>query len=158
MSENIYLERVRKYLAKFELDLAPEEVDQTTKTSEDAAKALGVELGQIAKSILFRCGDKYGLFVAAGDIKISDKKVKALLGGKKAKIASPGEVEEVTGYRVGGVCPFDVDDRLPIFLDNSMRRFDVVFTSAGTANSMLPITLEHLQLVTGGKFVDIMKD
>ncbi len=158
MSENIYLERVRKYLAKFNLDLVPKEVDQTTKTSENAARALGVELGQIAKSILFRCGDKYGLFVAAGDIKISDKKVKALLGGKKAKIARPEEVKEVTGYMVGGVCPFDVDDRVPIFLDNSMRRFGVVFTSAGTANSMLPITLEHLQLVTGGEFVDIKKD
>ncbi len=158
MTENAYLERVRKYLEKFNLDLAPRQVDQTTRTSTSAAEALEVELGQIAKSILFRCGDKYGLFVAAGDIKISDKKVKTLLGGKKAKIASPEEVQEVTGYRVGGVCPFDIDERVPIFLDNSMRRFAVVYTAAGTANSLLPITLEHLQLVTGGEFADIKKD
>lgn len=157
MSDNPALDRAKKFLEKFELNLVPVEHEKTTKTSVEAAETLKVELGQIAKSILFRCGDNYGLFVAAGDIKISDKKVKALLGGKKAKIAKPEEVEKITGYPVGGVCPFDIDPGVPIFLDRSMQRFNVVYTSAGTSHSLLPITLEQLEKVTGGTFVDMEK-
>lgn len=80
-----------------------------------------------------------------------------MLGGGRAKIAKPEEVEEITGYRVGGVCPFDIDSAVPIYLDNSMKRFDTVYTSAGTPHSLLPISFENLQLVTGGEAVDIEK-
>ncbi len=158
MSENPALERARKYLEKYNLDLVPREHERTTKTSAEAAEALSVELGQIAKSILFRSGEQYGLFVAAGDIKICDKKVKKLLGGGRAKIAKPSEVEEITGYRVGGVCPFDIDKSVPIYLDSSMKRFDVVYTSAGTPHSLLPISFEQLKMVTDGVVADIEKD
>ncbi len=157
MGDNPALDRAKKFLEKYDLNLVPVEHEKTTKTSAEAAETLNVELGQIAKSILFRCGDSYGLFVAAGDIKISDKKVKALLGGKKAKIAKPEEVEKITGYPVGGVCPFDIEATVPIFLDRSMQRFDVVYTSAGTSHSLLPITPDQLKKVTGGSFVDMEK-
>jgi len=157
MGDNPALDRAKKFLEKYDLNLVPVEHEKTTKTSAEAAETLNVELGQIAKSILFRCGDSYGLFVAAGDIKISDKKVKALLGGKKAKIAKPEEVETITGYPVGGVCPFDIEATVPIFLDRSMQRFDVVYTSAGTSHSLLPITPDQLKKVTGGSFVDMEK-
>ncbi len=157
MTENQALARAIKHLEKFELNLVPREHEKTTKTSIEAAEALNVALGQIAKSILFRSGGRYGLFVAAGDIKICDKKVKNLLGGGRAKIAKPEEVEEITGYKVGGVCPFDIDSSVPIYLDQSMQRFDVVYTSAGTPHSLLPISFEQLQKVTGGEVVDIEK-
>ncbi len=158
MPEKTSLDRARKHLEKFELNLVPREHEKTTKTSIEAAEALNVALGQIAKSILFRSGGRYGLFVAAGDIKICDKKVKNLLGGGRAKIAKPEEVEEITGYQVGGVCPFDIDSSVPIYLDQSMQRFDVVYTSAGTPHSLLPISFEQLLKVTGGEVVDIEKN
>ena len=158
MSENSALERARKYLEEYNLNLVPWEHEKTTKTSAEAAEALNVELGQIAKSILFRSGEHYGLFVAAGDIKISDKKVKKLLGGGRAKIAKPDEVEQITGYQVGGVCPYDIDRSIPIYLDSSMKRFDVVYTSAGTPHSLLPISFEQLKMVTDGMVADIEKD
>ncbi len=159
MPINPALERARRHLAKFDLNLIPQEHEKTTKTSFEAAQALKVEVGQIAKSILFRVGDIYGLFVAAGDIKICDKKAKTLLGGGgKARIAKPDEVEEMTGFKVGGVCPFDIDQSIPIFLDRSMQRFDKVYSAAGSAHSYLPITLKQLQTVTGGAVVDMEKE
>lgn len=159
MPVNTALERAQKYLEQFNLDLKPQEHEQTTKTSVEAAAALNVEVGQIAKTILFKTGDKYGLFVAAGDIKICDKKVKALLGGSgKARIAKPDEVEEITGYRIGGVCPFDIDKNIPIFLDSSMSRFGKVYSAAGSSFSFLPITMEQLKQVTGGQIVDMEKE
>ncbi len=158
MPDNPNLARAQKYLERFNLNLKPQEHEQTTKTSVEAAAALNVEVGQIAKTILFKCGEQYGLFVAAGDIKICDKKVKALMGTSgKARIAKPDEVEEKTGYQVGGVCPFDIDDSIPIFLDSSMQRFDKVFSAAGSSFSFLPITMEELQLVTGGEIADMEK-
>ncbi|MDW7738777.1 MAG: YbaK/EbsC family protein [Bacillota bacterium] len=158
MAENPALKRARKFLEKFDLDLVPYEHEEATKTSPEAAKALNVELGQIAKSILFRSGDRYGLFVATGDIRICDKKVRELLGGGRAKIAKPEEVEKITGYRVGGVCPFDIDKTIPIYIDLSMKRFETVYTSAGTDYSLLPIKVNQLIEVTGGQFVDIKKE
>ncbi len=158
MGDNPALERAKKFLEQFDPNLRPVEHEKTTKTSAEGAETLGVELGQIAKSILFRCGEKYGLFVAAGDVKVSDKKVKKLLGGGKAKIAKAEEVEKITGYPVGGVCPFDIDENVPIFLDQSMQRFDVVYTSAGTSHSLLPISPQQLPEITGGTFVDLEKE
>ncbi len=157
MQENPALERAKKYLDQFELDLEPKEHKETTKTVAEAAAAIGVEEGQIAKTILFRAGTSYGLFVAAGDITIDNKKVKSLLGGGKVRIARPEEVENITGYKVGGVCPFDIDVEIPIFLDSSMGRFDKVFSAAGSSYSYLPITLQELELVTGGNIVDMKK-
>jgi len=158
MGDNPALDRAKKYLKQFDPNLAPVEHEKTTKTSAEAAEALGVELGQIAKSILFRCGERYGLFVAAGDVKISDKKVKHLLGGGKVKIAKPEEVENITGYPVGGVCPFDIEKSVPIFLDRSMQRFEVVYTSAGTPHSLLPVSPQQLPEITGGTFADLEKE
>ena len=158
MTDNPALNRAKKYLDQFHLQLEPQEHEQTTKTSVEAAEALGVEVGQIAKTILFRAGATYGLFVAAGDITIDSKKVKNLLGGGKVRIAKPDEVEEKTGYRVGGVCPFDIDEEIPIFIDRSMERFDKVYSAAGSSHSYLPITMEELQKVTGGEIVDMLKE
>lgn len=158
MSVNPALERAKKYLGKFNLGLEPREHEQTTKTSVEAAEALGVEVGQIAKTILFRAGETYGLFVAAGDIKIDSKKVKGLLDGGKVRIAKPDVVEEKTGYQVGGVCPFDINPEIKIFIDSSMARFEKVFSAAGSSHSYLPITLEQLQEVTGGSIVDMQKE
>jgi len=157
MTENPALARACRYLEQFNLNLQPQEHEKTTKTSSEAAAALGVEVGQIAKTILFRAGEQFGLFVAAGDITIDSKKVKALLGGGKVRIAKPDEVEQITGYRVGGVCPFDIDRAIPIFLDNSMKRFEIVYSAAGSSHSFLPITLEQLKQVTKGSIVDMQK-
>ncbi|WP_028401878.1 YbaK/EbsC family protein [Ectobacillus panaciterrae] len=142
--------RVREYVKKFDNSLEPIEFEERTNTVEEAAKALGIEGAQIAKSILFKSGDRFGLFVTAGDIRINQKKVKMLLGTGKPKLATPEEVQEITGFKIGGVCPFALNKDVPVFLDESMKRFDIVYTAAGTAQSALPITFEKLQTITSG--------
>ncbi|WP_347488842.1 YbaK/EbsC family protein [Desulfoscipio sp. XC116] len=151
--ENMAVERVRRYVKQFDAGLEPLVFTEATSTVEEAARALGVEPGMIAKTLLFRAGDHYGLFVVAGDVRVSTKKVKALLGGKP-RMATPQEVEEITGYRVGGVCPFALAGEVPIYLDASMQRFDVIYPAAGTAHSALPITFKKLEAITRGTVVD----
>jgi prolyl-tRNA editing enzyme YbaK/EbsC (Cys-tRNA(Pro) deacylase) len=145
---------VQKYLDKFNLGLKVIVPEEYTGTVETAAAVLGVRPGQIAKSILLKAGEEYVMVVAAGDVKIKDGKLKRLLG-KKPKLASPEEVKEVTGYPVGGVCPFLLKTPVKILLDSSLRRFDVVYAAAGTANSALPINMEQLKIVTGGVEADV---
>ncbi|MBM7694531.1 prolyl-tRNA editing enzyme YbaK/EbsC (Cys-tRNA(Pro) deacylase) [Peribacillus deserti] len=148
------IQKVRDYVKIFNEHLEPIEFTEKTNTVEEAAKALGVEGAQIAKSILFKTGNQFGLFVTAGDIRINQKKVKKLLGPGKPKLASPKEVEEITGFPIGGVCPFALNEEVPIFLDESMNRFEKVYTAAGTPHSALPITFTQLCEITKGTVID----
>lgn len=146
--------RVQAYVDQFGLGLRVISLDKDTTTAELAARALGVEVGQIAKSLLFRVGEEYVMVIAAGDVKIKAGKLKAVAGGK-AKMATPEEVLEVTGFPVGGVCPFALANPARILLDSSLGKYDVVYAAAGTPHSALAITLDQLATITGGEIVDL---
>lgn len=148
------LEKVERFVQQYDSSLVPLLFPEPMKTSEEAATALGVEIGQIAKSILFRANDEYALFVAAGDVRIHAKQVKAAFHGAKAKMASPEEVEAVTGFQVGAVCPFALQREVPIFVDASLQRFSLVYTAAGIAESLLPVSYEQLLEMTNGRVID----
>jgi len=126
----------------------------STPTSEMAAKKIGVEVGQIAKSILVKGKNAvYYLIVCAGDVRISNKKLKARLG-VSARMANHEETYLVTGFRPGGVCPFGLDD-IDILIDESLRRYDVVYPAAGTDGSGVPIDFEGLCRISGGQPCDV---
>ncbi|MFY0546165.1 YbaK/EbsC family protein [Brevibacillus sp. H7] len=148
------LDRVRTFVKRFDPSLEPMVFDEPMKTSEEAAQMLGVEVGQIAKSILFRTRERYGLFVAAGDVRIHTRQVKACLGGGQPKMASPEEVLSITGFEVGAVCPFALREEVPVYIDESLRRFPVVYTAAGIAESLLPVSFEQLVEITGGTVIN----
>ena len=149
------IDSVKEYIRKHDPQLVPIEFSEKTATVEEAARALGVEPAMIAKTILFRAGDNYALFVTAGDVRANTKKVKALLGSKP-KLASAEEVKEVTGHPIGGVCPFAIKKYVPVYLDESMKRFEVVYIAAGTPHSALPITFDQLCAITSGSVVDVL--
>jgi len=130
------------------------EFDVSTHTSELAAQALGVEVGQIAKSLVFLCGDTPVLVVTSGDVKVDQKKLKALTGGK-VKFAPQEAVEEITGFPPGGVCPVALKNPVRIFIDQSLNRFPVVYAAAGSAASALPLTVEQLLKITGGELKEL---
>jgi len=144
------IERVKEFLKDKNPRLKIIELDEDTSTAFLAAQALGTEVGQIAKSILFKTkNDSYLMVVSTGDVKIDSKAVKNLVGSK-VRMATAEEVRETTGFNIGGVCPFALKTEIPIFLDESLKRYDVVYAAAGTDNTALPITFEELCNVTGG--------
>lgn len=149
------ISRVQEYLDKFGMGLKPIEFKESTSTSELAAAALGVEVGQIAKTITFMADGEPVLVVASGDVKIKSGKLKRFLGVSKVKMADPETVKEITGYQVGGVCPLALPNTLRILLDQSMKRFEVVYTAAGTAKSALPVNMEQLRIITRGEWVEV---
>ncbi len=150
------LTRVRNYVQQYDKSLEPVLFEQKLNTCDEAAAALGVEAGQVAKSILFVSEGEYALFVASGDVRIHPKRVKQLIGGKP-KMASPDEVLEVTGFIVGAVCPFALLKPIPIYIDRTLARFPVVYTAAGIPESLLPVSFDQLVGITGGTVTGVVE-
>ena len=121
------IEKVREYLKGFSLDDRIREFDVSSATVELAAIALGTDGARIAKTISLH-GKDGGcvLVVTAGDTKIDNKKFKARFG-YKPRMLSPDEAIAFTGHAVGGVCPFALPPCVPVYLDESLRRFDIHF-------------------------------
>ena len=128
------IEAVRKFFETRNLDLPIIELEANTATVALAAEAHGVEPGRIAKTLAFRLGDgRVVLVVAAGDVRVSHGKFKTVFG--KGKMLNAEDVVALTGHPVGGVCPFGLAEPLPVYLDASLKAYDVVLPAAGSVNS-----------------------
>lgn len=151
------IERARAQLAHFGLEGRIREFTVSSATVELAAQALGCEPSHIAKTLSFAVGDGCVLLVAAGDARVDNAKFKAFFG-VKAKMLPAAEVEGLVGHGVGGVCPFGVNEGVRVYLDESLRRFEVVYPAAGTAASAVRLTLPELETVSGSLgWVDLCK-
>lgn len=153
------IEKVKKYLSKFNADNKILQFNQSSATVELAAQALGVEPARIAKTLSFKVPDQPNciLIVSAGDVKVDNGKFKHFFG-YKAKMLSAEEVELYTGHQIGGVCPFANPDGTQVFLDESLKRFETVFPACGSGNSAIELTLDKLYEFSCAKqWVDVCK-
>lgn len=150
------IETARAYLREKGFEDRIREFDVSSATVELAAKAVGVEPARIAKTLSFQVGEGCVLVVAAGDAKIDNGKFKAQFH-TKAKMLTPEEAVELVGHAVGGVCPFCVKEGVKVYLDPSLRRFDIVYPACGSPNSAVKLTPEELELLSGGEWCDLCK-
>ena len=132
------------------------EFEVSSATVELAAAALGCEGARIAKTLSFKLSDGVVLIVAAGDAKVDNHKFKEMFH-QKAKMLTPEEAVELVGHAVGGVCPFGVNDGVRVYLDESLRRFDIVYPACGSSNSAVKLTPEELCAASGGEWADLCK-
>ena len=152
------VERVKKYLETYGLEDRVREFPVSSATVELAAEALHVEPALIAKSIsLHDDGDNCLIIVVAGDAKIDNAKFKAEFG-YKARMLKFEEVEPLTGYAVGGVCPFGNPAGAKVYCDASLKRFQTVYPAAGSSNSCVRLSCDELFKASGSrKWVDVCK-
>ena len=151
------IEVVREYFQKFGLNNRIQEFEVSSATVDLAAQALGVEPARIAKTLSFKSEEGAILIVAAGDVKIDNPKFKEEFG-MKAKMLTPEEVVQYIGHAVGGVCPFGIPEKVQVYLDESMKRFETMFPAAGSSNSAIELSLEELyQYSNAVKWVDVCK-
>ena len=143
-------ERVRTYLETHGLADALVHFEQSTKTAQMAADAMGCELGQIVKSLVFVVEGRPVLALVAGDRRGDGAAIAALMGGTKASFADADTVRDSTGYAIGGVSPFDLPPELPVYVDDSLARFETVYPAGGTPSSMVRMTFERLLEICGG--------
>lgn len=137
-------EKVKKYFNS--VGLADRVVirEHIGDTVENAAKAIGCEPAHIAKTMSFMQNGEPALVIMAGDAKVNNTKYKA--GFHQKAIMIPSEhVESLIGHAPGAVCPFAISERVKVYLDISLKRFENIYTAGGSLNSTIKLTLEELE-------------
>jgi prolyl-tRNA editing enzyme YbaK/EbsC (Cys-tRNA(Pro) deacylase) len=132
-------ERLQQRLREAGLDTEVEELAGSTRTAQDAAAAVGVDLGQIVKSLVFVDDAGPLLCLCAGDRRVDVTKL-----GNGARQAKPDEVRAATGFAIGGVPPLGHDRHVRTVVDASLRRFETVWCAGGTSNAVFPVQTEAL--------------
>ena len=139
MGRHPTVQRFQDRLAELGLDADVQELDASTRTAAEAASAVGVEVGQIVKSLVFVDGEQPVLCLCAGDRRVDTAKL-----GADVRQANGDEVREATGFAIGGVPPLGHDRPVRTVIDSSLRRFPTVWCAAGTPNAVFSVSTEAL--------------
>jgi prolyl-tRNA editing enzyme YbaK/EbsC (Cys-tRNA(Pro) deacylase) len=120
-----------------------------TKTAQDAARAIGCDVGQIVKSLVFMADDRPVMAFTSGANRVDEAKLGALVGATAVRRATPEEARSATGFAVGGTPPFGHPERLTCLVDHDLLTWDEIWAAAGTPDSVFPLTPAELLRVTG---------
>ena len=153
------IEIVRNYFKELGLEDKIMEFDVSSATVELAAQAVGVEGARICKTLSFKYGEDGCILIqTAGVARIDNRKFKDTFH-QKAKMLSPEEVVNFTGHAIGGVCAFGItNDKVKIYCDESLKRFDTVFPACGSSNSAIEFSCDELYKYSNAiQWVDVCK-
>ena len=149
------VKRAEKSIKEFDPSLKIVCLEKTARTAQDAATALGCNVGAIVKSLLFSAGDNFVLCLVSGDKKCSLKILKKILNEKNVSMANPDDVKKITGYTIGGVSPVGHLSKIKIYVDTYLERFTTVFAAAGHPNCVFKIEFNKLIKLTSGEIKEI---
>jgi Cys-tRNA(Pro) deacylase len=142
--------RVSKAAADLGLTIELREFPEGTRTAEDAARAIGVEVGQIVKSLVFTLDGELVMALVSGRNRLDEAKLATALGGREVGRADAAGVREATGYAIGGVPPFGHPQALPTAIDEDLLGYDEVWAAAGTPRDVFALAPAELARCTGG--------
>jgi Cys-tRNA(Pro) deacylase len=135
------------------------EFEETTRTAQDAAHAIGCQVAQIVKSLLFIVGGQPAMALVSGANRLDERKLAALrgVGRKQVERADADTTKAATGFSIGGVPPFGHASRLPVYVDEDLTRFEVVWAAAGTPFAVFAVTPEELVRASQGAVADLKR-
>ena len=149
-------QRVQDALARLGLTLQVVELPDSTRTAVEAAQAIGCQVGQIVKSLVFK-GKRSGrpvLVAASGPNRVDERKIEALISEPLGK-ADAEFVRQRTGFVIGGVPPVGHSEQLETFIDQDLLQYDEIWAAAGTPHAVFRLTPADLVRITGGRVVDV---
>ncbi|HZQ63636.1 MAG TPA: YbaK/EbsC family protein [Gaiellaceae bacterium] len=152
------VERVGDALEAAGAEARIEEFAQTAATAADASRAIGCELRQIVKSLLFVCDGQPVLVLVPGDRRADARKIAAAAGARRAKVAGPEQVEEATGYAPGAVSPFGLRSVERVLVDRSLLAASLVWVGAGSHRHLAGLAPVELVRVSRAQAVDVAAD
>jgi prolyl-tRNA editing enzyme YbaK/EbsC (Cys-tRNA(Pro) deacylase) len=133
------------------------ELTASTRTSQEAAAAIGTTVAQIAKSLVFLAGETPVLVIASGINRVSLKKLEAILSGRATR-PDAETVKRLTGFPIGGVAPVGHATPPRVLIDRDLLLYEEIWAAAGTPNAVFRTTPEELVRITGGEVVDVRED
>jgi Cys-tRNA(Pro) deacylase len=145
-------QKVQDALRNLGFNLTVIENTESARTAQEAADRVGVTLGQIVKSLIFKgkTSGKPILVLTSGANRVDEKRIKAYAGEKIGR-AEPDFVRTVTGYAIGGVPPIAHVQQMETYLDEDLMQYDVIWAAAGTPNAVFELTPDDLQKMTRGQ-------
>ena len=149
------VKRVEKFLKDYDANLKIISLDTSARTAKEAADSLKSDVGAIVKSLLFRADNRFILCLISGDKKASLNKLKKNLNIVELEMANAEDVKIITGYTIGGVSPVAHLEKIDIFIDNTLNRFNELFAAAGHPNCVFKIDFKDLVQITKGSILDI---
>ena len=152
------VERVAAVLREARADARLEEFPSGTPTARDAAKAAGVDVAQIVKSLVFLCDGRPVVALVPGDRRADAAKIAAEVGARRAEVARPAEVEAATGFAPGAVAPFPLPPGVTVLLDASLLVHEVVWAGGGSPNHMVQVRPQELLRLTKARQMDAVED
>jgi Cys-tRNA(Pro) deacylase len=147
--------RFLRATANLDITIEPREFPEGTKTARDAADAIGCEIGQIVKSLVFVADGQPVVALLPGDLRLDPLKLAATTGGESVRRAALDEVRAATGYVAGGTPPFGHGGSLRTYADLRLRRYDTIWAAAGTPTTVFPITPADLDRAARPSWADL---
>jgi prolyl-tRNA editing enzyme YbaK/EbsC (Cys-tRNA(Pro) deacylase) len=149
-------QRVKHALQKAGIKAHIKELPQSTRTAVDAARAVGCEVRQIAKSLIFktRRSDQPILIITSGANRVNEKAVGSLLGND-IEVADADFVRDQTGFVIGGVAPIGLIQEMPIYIDEDLLQGDKIWAAAGTPHAVFQVSPEELLQITSGEVISV---
>lgn len=150
------VERVARVLRDARVEARLEEFRRGTPTAEDAAAAVGCDLSQIVKSLVFGCDGRWLVVMVPGDRRADKTKIGAAAGCERVKVAGPDDVERATGFAAGAVAPFPLPSIDTILIDRGLLAHDVVWIGAGSRRHMAALAPSDLVRLARARAVDVV--
>ncbi len=148
-------ERVQEALDALGLEVTVVRLPDSTRTAPEAARAVGCDVGAIAKSLLFVADGEPVLVICAGDRRVDTERLAAVLGAGQITMAPASEVRRVTGYAIGGVPPVGHAMQVRTLFDSSLLRWQVIYGAAGAHDALFSVDPRRLLAVSGAEVVDV---
>jgi prolyl-tRNA editing enzyme YbaK/EbsC (Cys-tRNA(Pro) deacylase) len=139
------------------LDVQPVRFPDGTKTAVDAATAIGCDVGQIVKSLIFAVDGEVVLAYVSGSNQLDEAKLALAAGGDTCSRVDADAVRAATGFPIGGVPPFGHDTELRVFVDPDLLQYDIVWAAAGTWHDVFSLTPQQLVSASGGVVVELAR-
>ena len=152
------IEKAKTYLEEKGFGDRVIETERSSATVQEAADALGVEPGRIAKTLSFLTPEGPILILAEGTARVDNRKFKDQFH-TKARMIHGDQVEELVGHAPGGVCPFGINDGVAVYLDESLSQYDIVYPAAGNGQSAVRLSVEELEAcLNSPAWIDVCKE
>ena len=154
MAINPTAQRVADILAAMDVQTSVIEFAESTRTAEEAANAIGTQVAQIVKSLIFMAGEIPVLALVSGSNRVDTARLAAYLDAPPRR-ATADQVRAATGFAIGGVPPVGHPAPLTTFIDRDLLQYDVLYAAAGTPHTVFAITPSELVRVVGGRVIDL---
>ncbi|HEV8655287.1 MAG TPA: YbaK/EbsC family protein [Candidatus Limnocylindria bacterium] len=151
IAEHPNVARVRAFAAERGVSIEIRRFSASTRTAQDAAREIGVEVGRIVKSLVFLADGRPIVVLCCGDRRVSEERLRELVGASAVRRTTADEAKRFTGYAIGGVPPFAHETECETVIDEDMSRFEIVWAAAGLPDAVFEIAVADLRRLAAAK-------